>query len=332
MKTYFLPDERYQPFLLKLTEGNEVFVQSGNHMQRFGVEDKEIPMFGNIRAIEPMKHFFFKSKEKVAVFDELMEKELSPQVILGARRCDVKAMEVYDKMFLEGEYIDPFYKELREKTSIISVDCEEPAESCFCNVTGLKPWNEEAVDLNITRIKRGYIVEVISQKGESIIERGMNLFQEPDSNELTQRMEKREKTLGLLKSRNPEHELEGAIETEKMGTKEWLGEATNCIECCGCLMICPTCYCYLLYDKPDKERIRIWDACFYPAYARVGGGANPRADIVERFRNRFACKFEYSPKNYKMYACTGCGRCIGGCMAKIDIRKVVAKLATFNKL
>jgi ferredoxin len=74
------------------------------------------------------------------------------------------------------------------------------------------------------------------------------------------------------------------------------------------------------------ERTKVWDACYIAAYARVGGGANPRAEFVKRFYNRFFCKFSHFPSWQKMPACSGCGRCYRVCMGKIDIRKVLAEV------
>jgi len=76
----------------------------------------------------------------------------------------------------------------------------------------------------------------------------------------------------------------------------------------------------------DVERVRTWDACYYSAYARVGGGANPRGKLDERFWNRFECKFNYFYQYEQMYACSGCGRCFRGCSGKIDIREILWNL------
>ncbi|MDD5528771.1 MAG: 4Fe-4S dicluster domain-containing protein [bacterium] len=328
METYFLPEERFFPFVLRLTEENDVFGQSKRHIRKFRLEAKEPPVFDGFRTVEPMKHFFMRAKEIVAKFGEPLDKEISPQVIIGARRCDLQALKVYDKVFLEGEVVDPFYKERREKTTIISVDCEEPTETCFCNIMGLEPWSDKDSDINFTPIKKGYIVDIITEKGNLLFGNSKDWLQTADENDLNQRAEKRRKATELLGKINSEYsniKLEKALETENMKARK--GEPMNCVECCACLMICPTCYCYLLYDEPTKEKMRVWDACYYPAYARVGGGANPRPDVMERFKNRFACKFEYSPKNHNLFACTGCGRCISGCMAKIDIKRVLSQLA-----
>jgi Fe-S oxidoreductase len=83
-----------------------------------------------------------------------------------------------------------------------------------------------------------------------------------------------------------------------------------------------------LYDQKDKEnmaRLRVWDSCMLKGYARVAGG-NPRPKLFMRLRNRFEKKFDFFPKVAGVYACTGCGRCVSACPAKIDIRKVLKRL------
>jgi ferredoxin len=62
------------------------------------------------------------------------------------------------------------------------------------------------------------------------------------------------------------------------------------------------------------------------AYARVGGGLNPRSDFPQRFRNRFECKFSAFPINHGLYGCSGCGRCITACPARIDIREILSSI------
>jgi predicted aldo/keto reductase-like oxidoreductase len=43
-------------------------------------------------------------------------------------------------------------------------------------------------------------------------------------------------------------------------------------------------------------------------------------------RNRYEKKFEFFPNVLGKIACTGCGRCITGCPAKIDIRRILKNL------
>jgi len=79
-------------------------------------------------------------------------------------------------------------------------------------------------------------------------------------------------------------------------------------------------------------RMRAWDSCMLKDYARVAGGGNPRPELASRLRNRFEKKFNFFPKVSGVTACTGCGRCITACPAKIDIRKVLRRLIGKDEL
>ena len=122
--------------------------------------------------------------------------------------------------------------------------------------------------------------------------------------------------------------FEGIIE-KNFESEIWKEEAQRCVECGCCTIICPTCHCFLLYDQKNETsqaRLRVWDSCMIKDYAQVAGGGNPRPKLWMRLRNRFEKKFDFFPKVAKVYACTGCGRCITGCPAKIDIRRVLRRL------
>jgi len=62
----------------------------------------------------------------------------------------------------------------------------------------------------------------------------------------------------------------------------------------------------------------------------MAGGTNmkltPRAELSNRLANRILHKFTYSPEQYGLLGCVGCGRCIDACLGAIDIREVVGKL------
>lgn len=326
-----MPLDKFVPLLLRLIEKYEVFIptieQERPHFHRFSSEDTSTISFEHIRTVEPVKHFLFKPIESVASFDKPLEKGIKPQAIVGIKRCDLKAIEVYDKVFLDSEFVDPFYKKRRETTILISADCPQPEPTCFCNLLGLNPWVDEGADLNVTPVRSGYVIEPLSSKGEAIIEENKIWFENTSPEDLEQREASRKKALDKLKEINPDRFKEDLYERVNVNEQKFcLSEASGCVECCGCLMCCPTCYCFLLYDEPSNERVRIWDACYYAAYARVGGGANPMPDFTSRFKNRFECKFNYFYKYHGFFACTGCGRCISGCMGKIDIRKILLKL------
>ncbi|MBE3070581.1 MAG: 4Fe-4S dicluster domain-containing protein, partial [Planctomycetes bacterium] len=99
----------------------------------------------------------------------------------------------------------------------------------------------------------------------------------------------------------------------------------------ACTFICPTCHCFYLYDqaggKEAFERVRTWDSCLLGDYHRMAGPAgakpSPRPRLRTRFENRLLHKYAFSPAQYGMLGCTGCGRCIEACYGHIDIREVL---------
>jgi hypothetical protein len=317
-----------------MVEWNLIYIpileEGKSHFKRFKPGESGEWALEKIRPVEPLKQFFMKFKEVVGRPGGSFEKSTPSQAIIGAKSCDLRALEVYDKVFLEGEFVDPFYKERREKTVLISADCPQPEASCFCNLVGVQPHPTSGFDLNLSTVENGYIVEVGSEKGTSMVKSIRTLFQPASAEQLEERKNKRANALKTLESINGDGFKEDLSKSilEKKESEFWTKESTTCVECCACLHICPTCYCFLLYDQlkeDESERVRVWDACYYAAYARVGGGANPRPDFSRRFQNRFLCKYTYFPQYHGLYACSGCGRCILGCTAKIDIRDVICR-------
>jgi ferredoxin len=66
------------------------------------------------------------------------------------------------------------------------------------------------------------------------------------------------------------------------------------------------------------------------AYRRIAGGHNPRPVKAQRLRNRYYCKFCYSPLDFGAVACVGCGRCIAICPVGIDIAEMLAHLPSLQ--
>lgn len=285
-----------------------------------------------VRPVEPLKEFFLSSREKVASFPQLFSKDIKPRIIVGAKDCDIRSLtEIQDNIYLKGTIEDPFYKERREKYYIITVDCPEPAETCFCNLVEGRPYPLMGGDINLSFGNQGIIVDVLSGKGEELVDKMGDLFKEIPEAELKQREKTRADAEHKLAKINPDEipfDLDTRIERQ-LDTGFWHKALANCVDCQACERICPTCYCFLLYDIPGSkgfDRVKVLDWCYHAAYGRVGGGANPLAHFSHRLRNRFECKFMSFVRNFKVMACTGCGRCIAACTGKIDIREVLRSL------
>jgi len=334
MRTYLLPSNNILEFVTKLSETGPVFypiLEDKNvHMVKFNKDKDFSPVFTKIRSVENIKHFLFPSRDVVAKFPKDRHWKSEQQFLFGIKSCDLRGIDVYDRVFLNWDPVDPIYRQRRENTTIISMDCPEPEDCCFCTLVGLNPYGESVCDINCTPLSSGLFFEIFTERGQEIIDRMPTIFKEVSKDEQKERDRIRKqaiKMLGKINDRSFKVDLSTRVENAAREVKR---EArSECVECHACLHVCPTCYCFLLSDHKkgkDIERVRTWDACYYAAYARVGGGANPHYDITERFWNRFLCKFSYFNQYEGFYACSGCGRCYRGCSGKIDIREILWKL------
>ena len=335
----FISYNNFIKFLDQLKNDYEVYVPVKKEAQRFYRKYEDTPtediLVGEVRAFEPLKAFFFKGREKVAdgFENNIQSSNHKPFAIVGVKACDLKGFEVQDYVFQNHDYEDPFYLRMRRENLVISADCTSVIDTCFCLALDVKPYPEKDCDINLSQVNDGYVAESFSEKGEGLIQ-NISLFQEAPRGKLSHRDKQRNKIVkqvekNIKENHIPYQEAFGGIIEKKYESGIWKEEAKTCVECGACNTICPTCHCFLLYDQKDAkklERLRIWDSCMVKDFARVAGGANPRAKLWMRLRNRFEKKFDFFPKVAQVYACTGCGRCISACPAKIDIRKVLKKL------
>ncbi|MFC1599361.1 4Fe-4S dicluster domain-containing protein, partial [Candidatus Omnitrophota bacterium] len=295
--------------------------------------------FNPYRAISTIRQFFQPSSSQACrYFNAQSLQEQKPIAIVGAKNCDLYSLKIQDYVFL-GEPVDQVYKARRDSGLIISSDCSDFKDVCFCLNLGLNPYPDELFDLNLSKTEGGYFLEAGSAKGEKLLEKSKSLFQEKK----TASSEREESRQGLI------DRLTGHLNPQQLAPKEklhqlikdgfqhdvWAEQAQKCVECGACIMNCPTCHCFLLLDEEKQGeffRGKIWDGCQYRDFARVAGGANPLRLRSQRLRNRYVKKFEFFKENMDLYACTGCGRCIEGCLAKIDIRDIFKQLnAVLNK-
>jgi formate hydrogenlyase subunit 6/NADH:ubiquinone oxidoreductase subunit I len=289
------------------------------------------------------KSFLQPARERVAAYDSQgVDAEAScpacgKRALVGLRGCDIKAIEYLDKVFREGDVRDPFYEARRRDDILVTVDCVKAHENCFCTALGAKPWAEAGFDLNLTPLAGGYLVEVGSDRGQAIMEKAGDRVREATAEEIKGRARLREKTCADLDRQNAGLRLPEKIQEILLGkqdSEEWKRLAGQCVECAACTHICPTCHCFYLYDQvlgPDEfERVRTWDSCLLGDYSRMAGPANakpnPRAHLASRFANRVLHKFCFSPQQYALVGCVGCGRCIEACFGKLDLRDLLKEL------
>ncbi len=338
-KAILLEKSRLGDFLEKLSADYDVYVPVKKGEQRFYKRHTATgndPVLGEVRPFEPLKAFFTRCREKVAngFKPDIPHESDKSFAIVGVKACDLKGFKVQDHVFRDHDFPDAFYIKNREKNFIVSADCTCTIETCFCTALGIGPHPTDDFDINLSVIEAGFLADPGSEKGRGFIRKNPSLFVPATDAQLRAKEAQREKIHREVDgnvSRNEvpkQDHFQGMIE-RNFNADLWADEAKTCVECGACTVICPTCHCFLLYDQMDGEkmaRLRIWDSCMLKRYARVAGGSNPRGKLFMRLRNRFEKKFDFFPKIMNVYACTGCGRCVSACPAKIDIRKVLKRL------
>src|SRR4030043_486809 len=165
--------------------------------------------FNNIRACMPVKEFLFPLCELAAIFPEPLEpEEIKPFAVFGLKDCDLRSIEILDKVFLEEEFEDPFYVARREKMFIISSDVFEPRGSCCCTLFGGQSSAEKGFDLNLTKVKNGFIAEAGSDKGKEFLQKHKDIFVEVPPEALTERDSIRAHTQKQLEESNSEYKID----------------------------------------------------------------------------------------------------------------------------
>jgi len=240
-------------------------------------------------------------------------------VLFGARACDAKAIEVLDALFNNPKgkgYNDPQYQARRQGLTVITLACTTCDDACFCSSLGNGTSEKAGSDVILYPVEGGLLAEGVSGKGEELL--ADPVFEEselaPPPLAETARIE------GLAGLREKLPRIFDDMDF-------WQKVSERCISCGFCTYACPTCHCFNIHDETqgdrEGERLRSWDACMFALYTQETSGHNPRPTLAHRYRNRINHKFSYYPGNQGEILCTGCGRCIRGCPAGLDIRDVL---------
>jgi heterodisulfide reductase subunit C len=299
---------------------------------------------GQLKTVRSAKNFFFPQTENIASFKR-RGKNISiaaprdptePFVVFGVRGCDVRSLDVLDRVFL-CDPIDTFYRSRRENGVIISMACNEPDDTCFCSVFGIDA-SEPQGDVVAWTVGKALYWEAKTPKGEALTETVKGLFAQADAQDESAAAQKKEE----IKARVADLPLvstslegfDGDSLLEKFNSPIWGTFSRACVGCGTCTFVCPTCQCYDIQDFDTGhgiQRFRCWDSCMYSDFTLMAHG-NPRSTQLERFRQRFMHKLIYFPANNDgMYSCVGCGRCVEKCPFSLNIVKVIRAFGGKNK-
>lgn len=332
---YKIAKENLSALFRKIAENQELYVpvKTGNQVN-FGAWSKEAEVdLDTLKTVKSPKDAFFPQSEnlytcvrdgkKLSVEPEALKEQ--DFVVFGMKACDVRGIEVLDKVFL-ADPVDSFYAARREHGTIVAMACKEPEETCFCNVFGID-CAEPSADVAVWMTEEELYWKSLTERGETLTGQVKELL----SDTIEEKVEEQKQSIRAIMEKLPNAQMSlegwnGEALKEKFDSPLWEELYKPCLACGTCTFVCPTCQCYDIKDYDTGhgiKRYRCWDSCMYSDFTMMAHGNN-RTSQMQRFRQRFMHKLVYFPANNDgMYSCVGCGRCVEKCPASLNIVKVV---------
>jgi ferredoxin len=275
---------------------------------------------------ESAKRFLFPPREVLAkvrrtgaglVTEPGSDGDERPVAFVGLRSCDLHAIQVLDRVFLD---LDPAYRRRRESAVYIGVNCSVPGSTCFCASMGTGPRCTIGFDLALTELEDGFVVEVASPRGEEILERV------PGRDAVGEEVARVERTAREAEARMGRHLDAQAVPALLSRNREhprWAEVAERCLACANCTSVCPTCFCHDVTDQvslsgDEATRTREWASCFGEEFSHIVG-LEVRKGRASRYRQWLTHKFSAWVDQFGTSGCVGCGRCITWCPVGIDV-------------
>jgi len=305
---------------------------------------KPIYQFREVRSFDEMdldytqsyssiKNFFLPFKEEMSRFEfkngdweQHIEYRVNPRVLVGVRACDINALNILDKVFMEGTFPSPYYISRRKNTFIIGMD-HLPEPDCFCESMN-QHHPREGFNLYCSDIGDKYYLSILSSKAFSFLKQVK--IADPAGKDNKKYIERRK----LIKKSFKTHvEVSGLpsyldIEFESPIWKKW---GDKCLSCGTCAMVCPTCYCHGIRETIEPglktaRKERLLHSCNLIDFSEVAGGHNFRPRREDRLKYRYYHQYRGFAENGDMQICVGCNRCGRACLTKINPKDVINDL------
>jgi ferredoxin len=253
--------------------------------------------------------------------------DLKKFAFLGVRACELAAIRIQDRVFIEGTYHDPLYRDRRESVFLIAVNCTQAASTCFCVSMETGPRCNEGYDLSLTEIDSGFLCEIGTTQGQEVL--SVCNIRPANSEELDQAANARQRAVDQMTRPMQTQDLPQIL-MANLNHPRWKEVGERCLSCANCTLVCPTCFCSSVTEIRDLntgsvDRERSWDSCFNPDFCHLSEGP-VRAETSDRYRQWLTHKLGSWHEQFGSSGCVGCGRCITWCPVAIDIREEVAAL------
>ncbi len=277
------------------------------------------------RFLHPVEKIVYEARREAKKISlHQAEEDIPKQAFIGVRSCELHAIAIQDKVLTEGPYVDSSYRQRRDNTFIVAVNCIRAGGNCFCVSMKTGPKAESGFDVALTEVvdddSHYFVVEVGSERGEEVVT-GLSCSPAGEAE-----LAAADKAIANAASRMG-RELDTSDLPELLARNfdnpQWDIVGERCLSCGNCTQVCPTCFCTTISDATDlsgdtMQRIRRWDTCFSVEFSYIHGGS-VRNSSMSRYRQWMMHKLSYWHDQFGTSGCVGCGRCITWCPVGIDI-------------
>jgi sulfhydrogenase subunit beta (sulfur reductase) len=265
----------------------------------------------------------------------LVEYEPERLALLGLHACDLRALEILDRVFLAGSSPDAHYRRRRENLFIVGVECQHAAATCFCAAMESGPRIEKGADWVLTEIcneqAHYFLLRAQSDRGRKWLDAELLSTARPEEIRIAEQglQQVTQQTAWQGAKNLPERAL-----ADHYRHSHWDDVAQRCLACGNCTAVCPTCFCFDMLHHGDvvceTSCGRRWSSCFNAEHSYIHGGS-VRSGIASRYRQWLMHKLVTWQEQFNINGCVGCGRCISACPAAIDLRREAEALFSPDK-
>lgn len=293
-------------------------------------------VFGWVNGAQGIKPSLFKSTELLWKVErdtqgKLIFKPVEPKqealAFFGIRPCDLRALLIQDKVFLDAENTDAHYATYRNNNFIIVANCTRSSNNCFCVAMQGYPKAESHFDIALTEIAAGFIFEIGSEKALAYCKQ---LQLKKAAKKQVQFATQQIDAAAAMQTKKIDPVQDPKKLMRRLDHPYWDEVAKQCLSCGNCTQVCPTCFCHDEVEQPNlagdnSEHSREWGSCFTQGHSYIHG-KTIRPDIKSRYKQWLTHKFSTWHDQFGTSGCVGCGRCISWCPTGIDVTHVIQKI------
>ena len=259
---------------------------------------------------------------------QVPDAKLRPFAFIGVRACDLHAIQVQDRVFMNEAHPDPLYADRRDQALIIVVNCGQAAPTCFCTSMDTGPRAGAGFDLALTEMIDGdehaFLVESGSENGLSLLRDIPH--RQAGTESMAAAVACTDRAAQQIGRKLDVTDIKELL-YRNYDNERWAELEKRCLACGNCTLSCPTCFCSKVEDVTDlsgerAERHREWDSCFTMDFSYIHGGS-VRPTIASRYRQWLVHKLATWQDQFGTSGCVGCGRCIAWCPVGIDLTEEV---------